>query len=160
MKRWFKAHLGAGHFVTCAVGFLCAPSETAAGGHCHIEWCAPWLIVFFPECQALSAISSTQCVHPPFCLFCLIWEGKDLMAEVFCFQTLLWVWVVLWLFPSVSAQVTRFFPDPDSVNLWLCRLEGLYLRHEDWVMAGIMEMVATNSLSLQAVTLVLLSSSD
>lgn len=46
---------------------------------------APWLIIFFSERHAHSAIPTAQCDHCPFCLFCLIWEGKDLMAEVFCF---------------------------------------------------------------------------
>lgn len=147
MKRWFKANLGAGSFVTCAVSFLYAHSETAADGHCHIEWYAAWLIVFFFECCALS-LSTGQCVQLPFCLFCLIWEGKDLMAEVLRFQILLCVWV------SVALAICLQPKPLGSSQILIASACGCVgwrvciLRHEDWVMAGIMEMVATNSVSL------------
>lgn len=156
MKRWFKASLRAGSFVTCAVGFLYARSETAANGHCHIEWYTAWLIVFFFECYALSH-STGRCVQLPFCLFCLIWEGFDgisymLSDTVVCLGYFVALAICLQPKPWGSSQIL-IASTCGCVGWRVC-----ILRHEDWVMVSLMEMVATNSVSLQAVPLVLLSS--
>lgn len=144
MKRWFKANLGAGSFVTHAVGFLYARSETAAGGHCHIEWYASWLIVSFSGCCALSAVSTVSVFT--FLSVCFVSYGKG---------RIWWQKFYAFRYCRVFGLVCGTFclqPKPPGSSQILiasaCGWRVCILRHEDWVMAGIMEILATNSVSL------------
>lgn len=122
MKRWFQANLGAGNFVACAVGFLYTPSETAAGGHCRMEWYAPWLIIFFSKCCAQLFLLFSVFVFLSVC-FVLYGKGRIWWQKFYAFRYSCVFELLCGVLHLSAAQAARFFPDPYRIYLRLCRLE-------------------------------------